>query len=292
MTGPAGAEYPLVTAIIPAFNAERFVVDAVSSVLAQSYPSLECVVVNDGSTDRTSELVRSFGPKVRLVEQPNRGVASARNQGIAEAAGDLVAFLDADDIWAPDKIARQVEVQLTTGAALIYTGLTFVDEDLTPLHDLQAPPPLEAIRNSLLLQARSISVAQTALVTRAAIEGIGGFDETLSTSADTDVALRIATRWPVERVADPLALYRQHPNQMHHDIAAMERDMKLVYHRLFSDPATPPEILRLRSRAYAELDATVAAARWAQGDRLRSFVRALRAASRSPSAVIAKVTAR
>src|SRR3954452_15003770 len=98
---------PLVSAIIPAHNAERFLAAAIDSVLAQTYQPIECIVVDDGSTDGTPAVARSYGDRIRLIPQEQRGVSAARNRGAAEARGELLAFLDADDRWLPERVERQ-----------------------------------------------------------------------------------------------------------------------------------------------------------------------------------------
>lgn len=99
---------PRVSCIIPAFNSERFVGEAIASVLAQSHQPVEVIVVDDGSTDATADAVRRCGPAVRYIHQPNAGPPAARNAGIRVARGDFIAFLDADDRWHPEKLARQL----------------------------------------------------------------------------------------------------------------------------------------------------------------------------------------
>ena len=101
---------PLVSAIIPNFNYARFVCEAVESALAQTYDHLEVIVVDDGSSDDSLQVLKQFGDRIRVIAQPNAGVAASRNNGAAASSGEFVAFLDADDLWAPDKIAAQVEV--------------------------------------------------------------------------------------------------------------------------------------------------------------------------------------
>lgn len=98
----------LVSCIIPAFNAESFVGEAIESVLAQTYSAVEIVVVDDGSTDRTADVVRSYGPTVNCIVRPHRGAGAAKNDGVDGARGEWTAFLDADDLWHPDKLTRQV----------------------------------------------------------------------------------------------------------------------------------------------------------------------------------------
>lgn len=226
------------SAVIPVRNGERYITDAIESVLGQTYERLECIVVDDGSTDGTGALVSGF-PDVRYLHQLNRGVAASRNRGIEESCGELIAFLDADDLWLSNKIELQVEViHRRPELGLVYTGLRVVDGDLKPLYEMAAPPPGEALRNSLLLRPPIISIAQTGLVPRTVIDQLGGFDERLSTSADTDLAWRIALGYPVDAVHEPLALYRQHEGQMHHGVDVMEHDMRLIFEKAFGPGST------------------------------------------------------
>jgi glycosyltransferase involved in cell wall biosynthesis len=128
------SEYDLVTVVIPAFNAVRTIDETLRSVRSQTHRHLEILIVDDGSTDATPQIVERHVAKdrrVRLIRQPNAGVAAARNKGIIEAAGDLVAPIDADDLWRPDKIEKQLAALRQGGAAvaLVYTWSANVDEN-------------------------------------------------------------------------------------------------------------------------------------------------------------------
>jgi glycosyltransferase involved in cell wall biosynthesis len=115
--------HPKISVIIPCFNAEQYIVAAVHSVLAQNWPNLEIVVVDDGSSDHSAELVRNTFPEVRLIQQTNQGVAAARNNGLTQAQGDWIAFLDADDIWLPGKLQAQYHQLISVpDARMSYTA--------------------------------------------------------------------------------------------------------------------------------------------------------------------------
>ena len=276
----------LVSAVIPAYNAEHFIADAIESVLYQSYRHIECIVVDDGSTDRTGEICRRYGDNIRYIRTENRGVSVARNLGSATAA-TLLAFLNADDIWLPRKIEYQVALFETDPAiGMVYTGYHVVDEHLNFRARFAAPPPYLALRNTLLLERPSVSVAQTGLVSAAAFDAVHGFDPGLSTSADCDLACKIASRYKVAAVDRPLVLYRRHSEQMHHDPVATERDMTRVYDKLFSSEWVPPEILRLRRRARANLHVSLAGSYLIAGNRSAFLKHALRAFVTRPDRVL------
>src|SRR5947208_1919794 len=97
---------PLVSVVIPVFNRHRYVREAIESVLAQTYPAVEVVVTDDGSTDETPDVLRSFGDRIRVITQPNAGIAAARNVAVGAARGSLIALLDSDDRWLPNKLER------------------------------------------------------------------------------------------------------------------------------------------------------------------------------------------
>jgi glycosyltransferase involved in cell wall biosynthesis len=130
---------PLVSVVIPAYNAERHIVEALEGVLAQTYRPVEIVVVDDGSTDATAEAVRRFGPRVRFTTQINAGAGAARNRGVAMATGRYIAFLDADDSWPPEKLARQVEIlEQNPGCDLVFGQ---VQQFIHGGEDLGGPEP-------------------------------------------------------------------------------------------------------------------------------------------------------
>ncbi len=253
--GQDRGDLPLVSAVIPVYNGEGFVADAVRSVLAQTYPNVECIVVDDGSKDGTRHVVGSFGSAVRYERKENGGVASARNHGVSRCVGEFVAFLDADDAWVPSKLEQQLALfRARPDVGLVYSGLLLVDETMSAIGKLDPAPPPLALRNTLLLEQPSATgIGSTALIPVDVFRAIGGFDERLSTSADCDLTCRIALRHPVTCSPEPLALYRCHQSQMSSDPAVFEHDMLLIFEKLFAGGQLPPDVSALRRRANANL---------------------------------------
>jgi glycosyltransferase involved in cell wall biosynthesis len=219
--------------IIPVRDGARFLGAAVESVLNQTYPRVECIVVDDGSTDQTPSVIASFGNRIRSYAQPNQGVSRARNRGAQLAKGDLLAFLDADDCLKPVMFERQLtRLRERPEAAVIYTASELVDEHGRHLAMRSVPPAAHAFASTVALEQPALGIAQAALIRREAFIEAGGFDERLSTSGDCDLACRLATTHSFAVVDEPLFVYRQHSAQMHHDLVALERDMRIVHKKL------------------------------------------------------------
>jgi glycosyltransferase involved in cell wall biosynthesis len=200
---------PLVTAVVPTYNRAADVRLAVGSAVSQTYPAdrLEIVVVDDGGTDGTGEVLsREFGARVRYLRKPNGGVSAARNHGMAAARGELLALLDDDDEWLPTKIARQVEVlSARPEVGMVITDVERMDErrvgfeifrrrQFIPRDGWVLP---DVLRNPALAPA-------SAMFRRSVLEATGGFDETLRTAEDIDFHLRVALRFPIAVIEEPL----------------------------------------------------------------------------------------
>lgn len=280
-----------VDVVIPARNAEKFIAAAVGSVLDQTYPHVHCIVVDDASEDATAEIAGSCGDRVTVIRRrPRSGVSGARNIGIAASEGEFIAFLDADDIWLPTKISKQIETLLRQPeVGLVYTGLHLIDDEGNFIGRIDPPKADEALRNTLLLEPPVLSIAQTGLVRRAVLDAVGGFDEGLSTSADCDLTCRIAARFAVVPVPEPLALYRQHRGQMHLDPDATHHDMEVIFKRFFGGDVLPAELRGMRARAEANLKVSLAGKYRMMGDRARFLRLAASVALRRPDRFFAAV---
>lgn len=224
------ADHRRVSVIIPVHNGDRFVAESVRSVLEQTRPVLECVVVDDGSTDGTMDVLSSFEPDIRVIRTPPSGVAAARNAGMDAARGDVFAFLDADDVWMPHKIERQLSVMAAAGRhTAIYSGYVISNESLRPRRIVVHEAAPRSVLGALLTASPGIGFSFTGVTTRLAAERVGRFDERLSTAADLDYTWRLSRKCRVIGIQEPLAIYRQHrAMQMHRDVDRLERDMRLL----------------------------------------------------------------
>ena len=193
------------------YNAERFVAEAVSCVLAQTHPDVELIVVDDGSTDRSQEVLRGFGERVRVLTQANQGPYPARNQGLRHATGEFVAFLDADDWWSTDCLEKlHSALAAHPAAALAYCGWQNVGLE-GPRGAPYVPPDYE-IEGKLerFLRAAAPWPIHAALLRKDVLESAGGFDTQWRTCMDYDLWLRIGLTQPIVRVPEVLAFYRFH----------------------------------------------------------------------------------
>jgi glycosyltransferase involved in cell wall biosynthesis len=178
---------PLVSCVVPVFNGERYLAEALESVLQQTYPSLEVIVVNDGSTDDTPAVITRFGARVRRVDQANSGLAATRNRGVTSATGDFIAFLDADDVWLPDKISCQMErlrAQPTTEVSVTY------------IENFWTEPPVDQDddRSQHTTEPMPGYITPAMVARRSVFERIGLFDTTLKTSTCRDWFIRARER--------------------------------------------------------------------------------------------------
>ena len=185
MSGTRETERPLIAAIIPCYNGARYLADAIESVLSQTYRPLEVIVIDDGSTDGTPDVIRSFGGRIRSDRQRNVGVAAARNHGVRLATARFLSFLDADDLWPADKLRLQMAALESDTSLGLVTG--YAEQFVSP----ELP---EVVRSRFahvgeVLQAR---VAGAMLVRREDFERVGEFSAGLATGETIDWFLRAA----------------------------------------------------------------------------------------------------
>lgn len=211
---PAGVPTttPLVTVVIPTYNHARYVVEAIESVLAQTYRHWEIVVIDDGSTDDTADVIRRY-PDVRYIYQANRGLPGARNRGLQEARGEYVVFLDADDRLLPRHLEANVAAfALRPDAGWVAGDFRFLGEDPTwhHVHRCEFRPDCYAS----LLRVNFIVMPGAVMYKREVVADIGGFDERLRSAEDYDLYFRLARKAPFYCHHEVIAEYRRVEGQM------------------------------------------------------------------------------
>src|SRR6266536_238218 len=244
---------PLVSIVISNYNCGRFVADAVESALQQSYPNKEVIVVDDGSTDDSLSVLRAFGDRIRILTQPNQGVSSARNAGIRQSRGELVAFLDADDLWHRDKLAKQLPLFANPAVGLAYCGVEYIDEHGRSLGTNTKGLRGRVLRDiALLRETVVLAGGSTAVVRKSTFDRAGLFDTEVSTAADWDMWRRIACHDEIDVAREPLMKYRLRSGSMNRNPRVFEHDMLYGFARMFADQ-TAADVRRLRRRGYAKL---------------------------------------
>ena len=240
-----------VSVVIPAYNAAETIAQTIGSALAQTITDLEVIVVDDGSTDATPAVIKSISDsRLRLVERSNGGVAAARNTGIAAARGEWIAFLDADDIWLPTKLERQlVLMQEHPGCMASQGSAYFVDNDLQRL-SLSRCLPVDSPLLAFLRFQNLPNAASSWIVKRELLDRIGGFNTALIILEDWEFSLRIARFGNPLCIAEPLTLYRVHPGNRSRDLDIHVKPGFIVLASLFSDPTLPPEIRKREREIY------------------------------------------
>ena len=251
----------LVSIVIAAYNAEPYIADTCRSALAQTYPSIEVIVVDDGSTDRTAAIVREMSAsdaRLRLIQQPNRGVAAARNAGIEAAAGEFIAPLDADDIWNHQKIERQVQRvrESGPGTGMVYCWWAWLDKDKLML-DRSPRWHVEGRVWDKLVEVNFTGGGSVPLYRRSSIQQVGGYSVVLRDRGgqgceDWDLAIRVAEEFDVAVVPAVLVGYRRLPDSMSADCETMWRSKRQVMERLSARRSSvPAKVIRRSNTQFA-----------------------------------------
>jgi glycosyltransferase involved in cell wall biosynthesis len=246
---------PLVSVIIPNYNHTRFLPNAIQSVLAQHYPNYEIIIVDDGSTDDSREVVAQFGDKVQYIWQNNQGLAGARNTGIRAASGELIGLLDADDEWAPDYLEQMmVMVDKNPDAIVFYCMAQCMDMDGRDLPQFVGGPPLEpGLLYQKLLRANFI-IPSTVIFRKKPIVDVGYFDATLRSCEDWDLWLRLLPSFTIRGSHQSLVRYRLHGNSLSKNVVGMHSAAQQVIEKHFDvADSKPTEWTSDKRRAYGGL---------------------------------------
>lgn len=239
-----------VSIVIPAYNSLKYLPETIESVLKQTFNDFEVIVVNDGSTDNTKHWVAQIAdPRVKLINQENQGLSGARNTGIAHASGEYIAFLDADDLWEPTKLEKQVLcLDENPEIGLVYTWVALIDENSNPTGRIFK----NYAENDVwcqLIEHNIVESGSVAMVRRQCFDTCGVFDRNLrSFVEDWDMWLRIASRYSFKVIKEALVYYRQHSTSASRNWEAMEQSFHIVIEKAFA--AAPPNLQSLKGRSY------------------------------------------
>jgi glycosyltransferase involved in cell wall biosynthesis len=239
---------PLVSVIIPTYNRCKLLQLAVESVLAQTYPAIELIVVDDGSTDDTPNMLKQYAGRIVYIRKINQGGTAARNTGIKAAHGEHLSFLDHDDLLMPTKIERQMEIMnARPEVGLVHCGYYRMDKDGNYIDKVNFLPEGD-VRKEIVCGCFLWSGAP--LIRRECINRVGMFDETVW-SSDADLWLRIALAgYHFGCVQEPLGAYRILPDSAMADVARTERMDMSILERVFSNPRLSAEVLAMKTQAY------------------------------------------
>ncbi|MEN9229279.1 MAG: glycosyltransferase [Thermostichus sp. DG02_5_bins_236] len=246
---------PTVSVIVPAYNVQKYISEALQSLLYQTWQNFEVLVVDDGSTDSTAEVVKHWcqrDPRFHLLSKPNGGLASARNWGIRHTQGEFIALLDADDRYLPQKLASHIEIlQRHSGIDVIYSASKIIRDDGSPTWLSLSGRPMHSDPLLAMLCKNFIGHGSNAIFRRALFDQVGGFDESLQSCEDLDFWLKVAEQRPhcFYRYRQALCEYRVRPSGLSFDVKKMQECGEQVLQATFI--RSPKKVQSIMPTAYA-----------------------------------------
>lgn len=247
---------PKVSVVIPAYNAMTYLPETVESVWRQTFNDFEVLIIDDGSSDQIGEWASLItDPRLKLISQENQGLSGARNTGIAKAQGEYIAFLDADDVWEPTKLEKQVRcLEDNPAVGLAYSWTAYIDEKGKSTGRVMTADAEGDVWRQII--ERNIIDCPSVVVRRCCFETVGVFDRNLRSIEDWDMWIRIASRYPFAVIKEPLVNYRHHASNMSKNWQVMEKSFRLVIEKAFH--SAPPELLFLKNRSYGHANVRLA----------------------------------
>ncbi len=236
----------LVSTVIPTYNRRELLPRAVDSALAQTYASQEIIIIDDGSTDGTPEMLQQkYGDRVRCITQANGGVSRARNNGMQHARGEFIALLDSDDVWAPEKLQKQVAfLQQRPEFGMVLCDVQRVDGNFRPtdvLHRREAIPRDGNVLHDVLMMPTLVPAS--ILIRRAVLEQVGNFDESLRTAEDIEFHLRVASCFPIGTIDEALVFAMRGHEGLSEDAGTQTDYVGVVERFIRSNPDKIPASL-------------------------------------------------
>ena len=279
---------PQISVIIPAYNAARWIERSIGSVLSQENCDLELWVINDGSTDRTSQIAKSIAdPRLHVLDTSNKGVSEARNAGIEKARGKFISFLDADDAMAPECLATKLQCLKERDADWVFGDLILCDEELIPTGQILAGTDGDVLRNIILGTGKAVPApCSNILVRRKCFDEGVRFDPRLSNAADQDLMVKLS-RYRYAHLPKALNLYRQVPGSMSRNMALHEKDHLRLFENI--ERAGHLRDRTLKRHAMANAYWSIGGSWWVNGNSpIRAIPYVIRAIIERPSILLEK----
>ncbi|HEY9614263.1 glycosyltransferase [Allocoleopsis sp.] len=238
----------LISVIIPVFNGENTIKETIKSVLTQTCSDLEIIIINDGSQDSSLNIVSSLkDSRIKVFSYDNAGISTSRNRGFFHSSGEFISFLDADDLWTPDKLEAQFKaLQANPEAAVAYSWVNYIDES-GQFFRVGNHQTLNGNVYEKLLVQNLLENGSNPLIRRQALTEVGGFDPAFSSAADWDMWLRLAARYPFVVVPSPQILYRMSGSSMSSNILKMEAECLQLIEKAFNQAPASLKFLEKNS---------------------------------------------
>ncbi|MGL5081746.1 MAG: glycosyltransferase family 2 protein [Microcoleaceae cyanobacterium] len=235
---------PCISVIIPSYNCDRYIGQAIESILAQTNTDYEIIVIDDGSQDSTQHVLYQYREKIHSVYQKNQGVSIARNHGIQLARGEFVAFLDADDLFLPDKLANQLAVfTVNPNLGIVHSGWQRMSGDGEILMDVKPWERVPKLDLESWLRWKPLGTMGTLMFRRSWLQQVGGFEPGLTHAEDVDLVLRLSLKGcQADWLRQSTVCYRQHDQNTMRNGLAQAKSINWVLDRFFNQPDLPLEI--------------------------------------------------
>lgn len=262
----------MISVVITAYNYGKYISVAIESALSQTYTDIEVIVIDDGSTDNTPTVMEQYASdaRIRYIRQANQGQPKAKNRGVAESAGEFVAFLDADDIWMPNKLARQLTLFSDPEVGVVYTRRLWMDQ-----HGAIIPGNERTLRRGNILNhifVDNFICFSSSIVRKHLLLDAGGFDENLPMGIDYDLWIRLAARCHFDFVDEPLVKYRTGHANLSKNITRRYECAQAIMNKALSDPLIREKFTWWVPRlAWADTWTNMGRYAFASGDRVQGI---------------------
>lgn len=258
----------LASIIIPAYNAKKYIEETVQSVLNQSYTNWELLIIDDGSTDNTIEIIEALAKtdsRINYITKKNSGVSDSRNKGLSIAKGEFISFLDADDIWNKENLKEKINFIVENNIDVAYSDCEKIDANSNSLKNILTGSESPELSDILLLKGNYITAPSGIVLKKSVLDKIGGFDTNLSNNADQELWIRIlSNNFKIKLIKKTLWKYRVHDNNMSSNIALLEKDSIYIFNKSKSNNLY--STFAIKQKAFSKLNLMLAGSWWKNGN--------------------------